>query len=121
MKIVANKIAKQNRLLDILMSLKRCRFGVDDFYPHAVMQLHVAGQRDQILRIKPAYDLVVHGIRDSQLNFALLQYFLADAQPRAFYHVDKSLAAFGSDRTARYNENIGSLLRIDAHTDVYVG
>jgi len=91
------------------------------FYPHAVMQLHVTGQRDQIFRIKPAYDLIVHGVCNSQLNFALLQYFLAHAKPRAFYHVDKSLAAFRSDRTARYHENIGTLLRIDAHTDVYVG
>src|SRR5262245_28889763 len=81
------------RLLRILMTLDEAAFGVHDLDSHSVLQVNVAGQGNEFLDVQPAGHLVVIGVGNSDLDFALIQHFVADA---VFHHKDVALAAFGS-------------------------
>src|SRR5260370_26734092 len=52
-----------NFLLAIRMSLNRGRFGFHDFHLHAVAQIGISGQGNQIIRADTPNHFIVRGIR----------------------------------------------------------
>src|SRR5262245_57366672 len=100
------------------MPLNVRAFGVHNLHPHSVQQVNVAGQRDQILDIQAVDHFIVIGVGNADLDFALLQDFLADSVP---HDNNVAFAVLGSHRAARNDQHIVALLGIDAYVDVYVG
>ncbi len=104
------------------MSADRGSFRVDDFDAHTVAKFHIARQRNQFIGAEAAKYFVARGVGDSHLNFAFLQKVLSDshAKPIIFDHKYKAFAAFGGNCAAGNDQHAAPLLRIDAHTYIYV-
>src|ERR1700686_5478701 len=96
------------------------RIGVHDSYRHAVTQLDVARQGHHLPFLQTADDFVVGGVGDAYANLPLFQRGFPAAQPNPLDHEYKPPIGVGFHRTPRYRQNVGALLRIDAHAHIYV-
>src|SRR5262249_41737543 len=110
--------ARRMALLSILVPRDGRTFRIHDFDPHAILQIDVARQSDEVLAFETVYHFIVIRVGNSELDFALLEDLFADP---IFYDEDVAFAVFRGDRAAWHDKDIVALLGIDAHADVYVG